>query len=91
MISAIPPLPQLLVSFTEPVTLLSAEGSVVGAAVGATVGVAVGATVGTTVGATVGVAVGATVGVTVGCGVSQPTLESVRLTILPPFQADKHK
>ena len=59
MISAIPPLPQLLVSFTEPVTLLSPEGSVVGAAVGATVG----ATVGVAVGAAVGATVGATVGV----------------------------
>lgn len=62
MIWAIPPLPQLLVSFTLPVTLESPAGVVVGAVVGAAVGATVGATVGAIVGAAVGASVGATVG-----------------------------
>lgn len=69
MIWAIPPLPQLLVSFTLPVTLESPAGVVVGAVVGAAVGATVGATVGAIVGAAVGASVGATVGATVGASV----------------------
>ena len=73
-IVTIPPLPQSLSSFTEPVMSSESDGATVGVAVGATGGatdgvtdgVTVGATDGVTVGVTVGVAVGATVGVTVG-------------------------
>lgn len=65
-IVTIPPLPQSLSSFTEPVMSSESDGATVGATVGVAVGATGGATDGVTVGVTVGVAVGATVGVTVG-------------------------
>ena len=99
VICAIAPLPQSLVSFTVPVTLLSSDGAVVGAVVGATVGATVGSVVGATVGAcvgatvgsTVGAIVGAAVGSTVGSGVSLPLPAMESFTIFPPFHTDRQR
>ena len=80
-IVTIPPLPQSLSSFTEPVMSSESDGATVGVADGATdgatVGVTVGATVGVTVGATVGVTVGVTVGATVGAAVGATVGDTV--------------